>query len=370
MKTHLKRALALLSLVFLCSCSAVKNPEISAYFNSKDLIFHPDYKVLQLTDIHWSVNTDREKQGAYLKTVVQAADPDFVMVTGDCFLGADIFVVKDLLNVFESFEKPFAITWGNHDREGDYSPRALRDAVTGAKNSYYNEVDDAVFGRSNYVISLKDSVTGKPVWNLYSIDSNSYPESQNGFTYNYDIIHDDQIEWFKQAAAYSANLNGGLTVPGLAYFHIPLWEWSYAYLKDPTGKIGEVLESSENSTAPAELKDLYAKAGVKEGVRFWPGYRATTFFDEGVKVGVKGFFCGHDHSNDWGTTYTSSAGTAYLGYGLKSGTELYYAHSEKRGCDIIGGSLATLHTDGTFDLTHYYVQTDLVTIKTEEVKGL
>jgi 3',5'-cyclic AMP phosphodiesterase CpdA len=371
MKNHLERAFVLLPLVFLCSCGAAKNPDISAYFNQEELTFHEGYKVLQLTDIHWSSNTDVLTQGAYLQAVVKAADPDFVMITGDCLLGATTATAQAIVGVFESFEKPFAVTWGNHDREGEYSPRWLSNLFKNAKNSFYNEVDDNVFGRSNYVISLKDSTTGKPAWNLYSIDSNSYPESQNGLYYNYDIIHDDQIAWFEKAAAASASQNGGNAVPALAYFHIPLWEWSYAFIKDQKGLIGEVLESSANSFAPAELQQAYKEAGISDGVRFWPGYRQTTFFDVGVKAGVKGFFCGHDHSNDWGTSYTSTAGTAYVGYGVKSGKELYYAHSEKRGWDIIGGSLTTLHANGKFDLTHYYVQTDSAyTVHTEEVTGL
>jgi hypothetical protein len=372
MKTHLKRAFALLPLVFLCSCSDGRIPATAEYFNSEKLSFHEGYKVLQLTDIHWSVNTDAAVQGAYLQAIVKAANPDFVMITGDCLLGASSSMAEAQIHVFESFGKPFAVTWGNHDREGEYSPRWLSNLYKNATNSFYGEViDDNVFGRSNYVISLKDPITDRPVWNLYSIDSNSYPDSQNGLYYNYDVIHDDQIAWFKQVSAYSAKQNGNVTVPGLAYFHIPLWEWSYAYLKDQKGLIGEVLEKSANTTAPKELQTAYAEAGIKDGVLFWPGYRQTTFFDDGVKAGVKGFFCGHDHSNDWGTSYTSSAGSAYVGYGVKSGKELYFTHSEKRGFDIVGGSLSTLHGDGTFDLTHYYVQTDAAyTTFTEEVKGL
>ena len=120
---------------------------------------------------------------------MKAANPDFVMVTGDSLLGATTSTAQAIAGVFESFGKPFAITWGNHDREGEYSPRWLSNLFKNARNSFYDEVDDAVFGRSNYVISLTDSVTGKPAWDLYSLDSNSYPESQNALYYNYDVIH-------------------------------------------------------------------------------------------------------------------------------------------------------------------------------------
>jgi hypothetical protein len=372
MKTHSSRAFLLLPLVFLSACGATKSPSISAYFD-ESIEFKENFRLLQLTDIHWSVNTDAAKQGAYLTKVVETIQPDFIMITGDLLLGASTSTAESLVKVIESWNKPFAVTWGNHDREGEYSPTWLSKLFTNAKNSHYNEVDDSIFGRSNYVISLMNKQTGKAAWNIYSIDSNSYPESHSGLYYDYDVIHSDQINWFNQAADYSTAQNG-YTVPGLSYFHIPLYQWMYSYLENQKGMMGEILETSAFVLAPDDIKQKFAAIG--KSVKFFPGYQDTGFFDAGVKKGVKGFFCGHDHSNDWGNVYSDQAGSAYVGYGVKSGTELYYTHgSDTRGYlrdyDIIGGSLSTLHSNGTFDLTHYYVQTDAAyTTYHEEVTGL
>lgn len=357
----------LLPLVFLSSCGAPKSVSIADYFDDA-IGFKEGFKLLQLTDLHWSVNTDVSAQGAYLSQVVKVADPDFIMVSGDLLLGATSTTAESLVKVMESWGKPFGVTWGNHDREGEYSPTWLSNLFKNAKNSHYHEINDDVFGRSNYVISLKDA-TGKAAWNIYSIDSNSYPESKNGIYYDYDVIHDDQIAWFEKAAAYSTSLNGRV-VPGMAFFHIPLWQWCYGYLDDPKGKIGEVLENSSFSTGPSEILKLYQEKGLP--LKSWIGYKDTGFYSKGVTNGVKGFFCGHDHSNDWGTEYQDSQGLkAYIGYGVKSGKELYYTHGKNRDFDIIGGSLTTLYGNGTFDLKHYYVQSDAnYTVFTEEVKGL
>jgi hypothetical protein len=372
MKTHVKRAFLLLPLALLSSCSSAKTVVPADYFD-ESISFKENFKLLQLTDIHWSTNTDVVTAGAYLTKVVETTDPDFIMITGDLLLGASSSTAQSLVSVIESWNKPFGVTWGNHDREGEYSPTWLSNLFKNAKNSHYNEVNDDVFGRSNYVISLMNDTTHKAVWNIYSIDSNSYPESKNALYYDYDVIHNDQIDWFNKTSDYSTAQNG-YQVPGLAYFHIPLWEWGYAYLKNPLGLIGEVLESSTFTTAPTELKAAFDAAG--QPVKFWPGYANTGFFDAGVSHNVKGFFCGHDHSNDWGSAYTDSAGTAFVGYGVKSGEELYYTHGSDtrhymRNYNIIGGSVSTLHADGTFDLAHYYVQMDAnYTTYQEEVKGL
>lgn len=360
-----KPVVALLLVPLLASCGNAEQVAMAPYFarNGKDeLVFHEDYKVLQLTDIHWSVNTNTKAQAAYLTRVVKAADPDFIMITGDSLLGATTSTGTLLLNTIESWKIPYAITWGNHDREGEYSPAWLSQLWSQGEYSYYNEVDDDVFGRSNYVIPLINGTSRKAVWNLYSIDSNSYPASESGLYYDYDVIHDDQVEWFKKAAAASTAENGAV-VPGLAFFHIPLYQWFYGYVDEHKNNteplIGEVLEESYLTVAPKEIVDLYESAGLsKEDIKVWAGYKDTGFFDAGVSNGVKGFFCGHDHSNDWGDVYSDAAGKAFIGYGVKSGTELYYAHSEKRNVDMIGGSLLTLHSDASYNIDHLFVPVD------------
>lgn len=360
-----KTLAVLVLLPLLASCGKVDEITAASYFadNGKsDLLFHEGYKVLQLTDIHWSVNTNTKEQSEYLTRVVKEANPDFIMFTGDSLLGGTTSLGEKLLSTIESWKIPYAVTWGNHDREGDYSPAWLSQLWSKGEYSYYNEVKDDVFGRSNYVIPLKKD-DGKSAWNLYSIDSNSYPESFSGAYYDYDVIHDDQISWFKEVAKKSTDDNGGTAVPSLAFFHIPLYQWLYSYCdevrlnREPA--MGEILEESYFELAPEDIVKLYESVGLKNtDIKSWPGYKDTGFFDAGVTNGVKGFFCGHDHSNDWGDFYTDSAGSAYIGYGVKTGRELYYAHSEKRGTDMIGGSLMTLSSAGTYKVEHIFVPVD------------
>ncbi|MCI1245055.1 MAG: metallophosphoesterase [Bacilli bacterium] len=349
----------------LASCGNAGEVAISDYFalnGHDDILWHDGFRVLQLTDIHWSVNTDAEAQAAYLSRVVKEANPDFIMITGDSMMGGTASLGEKLLETIESWKIPYATTWGNHDREGEYSPSWLSQLWSKGAHSYYNEVDDDVFGRSNYVIPLVDPSTRKAVWNLYSIDSNSYPESFSGLYYDYDVIHDDQIEWFRKAAAYSTAQNGAV-VPGIAYFHIPLYQWYYAYCdevkNDAEPLIGEILESGSVTLSDPDIVKLYESVGkTADDIKSWTGYKDTGFFDAGVNNGVEGFFCGHDHSNDWGDVYQDDAGKAFIGYGVKSGTELYYAHSEKRGIDLIGGSLLTLKADKSYTIDHIYVSAD------------
>ena len=126
MKTHLSRAVLLLPLVFLSSCAAPKSVQISDYIDT-DVAFKENFRLLQLTDIHWSVNTDPIKQGAYLSKVVEITNPDFIMNdvfefaaffgderrvggdTGDDPISGDIPDVGDVGSInkeFHSFSSP------------------------------------------------------------------------------------------------------------------------------------------------------------------------------------------------------------------------------------------------------------------------
>ena len=72
-----------LLLPLLASCGNAKDVTIAAYFamNEKTpLVYRDGFKVLQLTDIHWSVNTNAKVQGEYLTRVVKETNPDFIMV--------------------------------------------------------------------------------------------------------------------------------------------------------------------------------------------------------------------------------------------------------------------------------------------------
>lgn len=313
----------------LASCGS-KTPQKTDYQST--LLWKENFAILQLTDIHWSFDTDRVKQKAYLNAVFSAAEKasvnqriDLVMVTGDSGLMADTAILEDLFETIRSWNTPYGVTWGNHDRQGYYSVDFL-DHLAKEENfpgqSVYKDVDDDVYGRSNYVVNLKEGDETK--WQVFSFDSNSYQQSGNGVSYDYDYIHDDQVTWFEGLSEAK---------PSLCYFHIPLREWKYAF-ENVSGKTSKSKwEINESICCSSSDSRLFSSAKSHD---------------------VKAMFCGHDHSNDYTATYDGIV----LGYGVKSGGELYFSHSDSRQIDILGGSLVELHSDESFALRHVYVQDD------------
>jgi predicted MPP superfamily phosphohydrolase len=343
-------ALFLVATLFSCSNSTVSNSS-SNYVKSLPS-YYDGFRVLQLTDIHWNFTTDMVKQSAYLTAVKNATTPDLIMITGDSTLTANEEIANTLYDLIDSWQIPYAFMWGNHDYQGTWNPSWLYQRASKGKYSLYTHIEDQVSGDSNYVINLMDG--SKVAWQVYALDSNSYLY-QKGLSYAYDYIRDDQVEWYKAQADKAKADNGGSYPASLMYFHIPLWEWVYAYEKNPKGSFGEIHE-----------KSTYDVPGLADKIPFWPGDVHSGIFDAAASRGTKAFYCGHDHSNDWGDYYTSESGNkAYVGYGVKSGRELYYAKADA-GYDMTGGALTILHDNGAFDLKHVFVNTDDVTdIRTE-----
>lgn len=316
----------------LSSCGESVHP-LSDYV--RELSYKDGFKILQLADIHWNMATNVKTQSDYLSEVVRVADPDLIVCTGDQFLTANQATVLNLFKLFESWNIPYAMTWGNHDRQGDYSPEFLSLEASKGKNSLYTEVNDLITGRSNYVINIKSDT--KVEWQIYCIDSNSVIADGLSLKYSYDYIHDDQIVWYTQQAEAAKTANGGSYVPSLSYFHIPTWEFKASKEDDGTRRSKEWGTLNEGfSTSKTDSK----------------------FFDAAKARGTKGMFIGHDHANDYTSTYDG----VVLGYGVKTGRELYYSTVKKEDrpslphdIDLIGGSLVTLHQGGSFDLEHLFI---------------
>jgi hypothetical protein len=346
MKKHSIYASGLFLAAALFSCTS-NSVALDSTSYVKSLSYFNNFTILQLTDIHWNFTTDLSKQSKYLTAVKEAAHPDLIMITGDSTLTANEEIANTLYDLIDSWQIPYAFMWGNHDYQGTWSPAWIQARASKGKYALYTHVDDQVTGDSNYVINLMNG--SKVAWQIYAMDSNSYLY-QGGVSYPYDYIRDDQVAWYSAQADKAAQDNGGNYPSSLMYFHIPLWEWVLAYEKNPTGDFGEIHE-----------KSTYSVPGLADKIPFWPGQVHSGIFDAAVARGNKAFFCGHDHSNDWGAYYTNEAGNrAYVGYGVKTGRELYYAKASQ-GYDMTGGAVIKLHDNGAYNLEHVFVNSDNLT---------
>jgi predicted MPP superfamily phosphohydrolase len=300
MKKHLM--LSLTSLLLLTGCGK-KTYQVSDY--RKVMTYNDNFTILQLTDIHFGSETNFEEAKNLLQEEVNDAKSkgkvDLIVFTGDNFSNATKKLVNKGIEFFDSFDIPFAITYGNHDTQGDYDRFYINHQVRKAKNAVFVDYDDDdIYGQTNYYINLvKD---GSTKYRLFILDSNSY--KQSGFGIKYDIIHEDQLVHMDNIVKEEGK------VPSLAFYHIPVYEFDDA---NKAYVAGTVTGSGKN----------------RENVCY--AYERTDAFQRMKDDGVIGMFTGHDHINDTTLEYQD----VLLSYGMKSTEEIYH--------NDVGYTLINLH---------------------------
>ena len=117
MKNRLVLSLSLFA-VALSSCGGVHH-NISEYVLSTN--YHDNYRILQLTDLHLGDKDNQDLHYKFLDLTIRDADADFIVVTGDLFTFASKDTAKRLFAFLDSYEKPWTVTFGNHDEQCMFS---------------------------------------------------------------------------------------------------------------------------------------------------------------------------------------------------------------------------------------------------------
>ena len=130
---------------------------------------------------------------------------------------------------------------------------------------------------------------------LYIFDSHSYSNIKG--VKGYGWIENDQIEWYKKSSKAFTEKNQGKPLPSLAFFHIPIPEYTEAAADTGNFMVGT---RKEKVCAPAINTGLGA-----------------AMLECGDMMGV---FVGHDHVNDYATTWRG----ILLCYGRYTGGNTVY----------------------------------------------
>lgn len=296
----MKKLLCLLCLVFALP--------LTSWAQGKPALQFPEesgFKIAQFTDTHYIAENETAKASLDLiAETLDAEKPQLVVFTGDIVVGGDIMKGWDeiLAPVIER-QTPWAVVFGNHDDEGGKSRQQIMDYITQKPFCCAETGPENIKGIGNYVLEVKDT-SGKIKWILYCMDSNAYSTVRgiNG----YGWFGFDQIQWYRDTSANYKKINDGRPMPALAFFHIPLNEYSIISA-EPEKLIGEKRENE------------------------CPGAINTGMFAAMVECGdVIGTFAGHDHVND----YIGVLCNIVLAYGRFSGTKTTYVH-EPHGARII-----------------------------------
>lgn len=300
----------------------------------KALRFKPNgtFKIAQFTDIHWSENSENcEATLKTIKMVLEKEQPDLVIITGD--IVTDVPAKEGWLTLTKTFVDagvPWAVTLGNHDAEPGISREEIFDLLETLPN-FIGEKGPELTGCGNYTLPIISSKGNTTEALVYCFDSNSY--STNKKISNYDWVHFDQIDWYRNESKKAKMQNNGAPLPSLTFLHIPLPEYAEV-IGDETmvGVQGEGVASAKiNSglfTSMLEMRD------------------------------VMGVFVGHDHDNN----YIGINKDIALAFGQVTGSDAY--GKLKRGSRIIQ------LTEGDFSFDTWIRNADGISYKYNYPAGL
>ncbi len=334
--------------ILLCSCSSQNQYNVNDYRTT--MKFHDDFKILQLTDIHLGIESDLNHQLNIVKSYIDDADPDLIILTGDSFMYSSKEIVNNLISTLNNKCKElttnhpdrltkFAITYGNHDNQGDYSRYYINNVVKGYTTKDGNEIiddkyaafidyeNDNLYGLTNYFIDLvddraKDTNSVDVKYRLHIIDSNTY--HYTGIKYQYDVIHYEQLD---HAINIYNNSTSDKDYIGMAFFHIPFEEFQFAK---------EQYEASDN-------KNQIGQGTYLEDVLF--PYTNNNSYQKLKDANIISFVCGHNHEIANDIIYNSDSNNindkAIFSFGVKATNQLY--HNDQ----MIGYKVITLKDNMT-----------------------
>ena len=289
------------------AAEAPKEPELNQ--ENQRLRFRSDgkFKILQFTDTHYIAGDNRSPRA--LKNVIEMLDsekPDLVIHTGDIIFGKPAEQsLREILAPIGERNIPFAVAMGNHDGQYDKSRKEVFDIIKTLPGNINHGIE-GIYGDSNDLLTIQgsDGQAKRALFLFDSGDSISDPDMKG-----YDYIHYDQIDWYRRQSKAFQEMNGGEPVPSLAFFHIPVPEFTYGLRydthRDMKGNLGE-------DPSPANVNSGLFVA-MKE------------------QRDVQAIICGHDHDNDYAMKWRGM----FLMYGRYSGGDTVYNHLKPNGARII-----------------------------------
>jgi predicted phosphodiesterase len=256
------------------------------------LRFHAngEFKIVQFTDTHISI-AGQTYLTSYdiIRNVIALEKPDLVILTGDIITEENPAEgYQRLSKIFSDAAIPWAVVFGNHESEKSFTRRQLAGLVEKLPGCLNKDVG-GISGNSNFILEISGTEK-KAKALLYCLDSNDYSKLKPRVD-GYGWFDSSQIEWYRKKSRKYTALNNGSPLPALAFFHIPLMEYTQAiHQKDA------VIFGVRNEDECA--------ADVNSGM-------FTAMLESGD---VMGTFVGHDHINDYITVFHTIA----LAYGRVS----------------------------------------------------
>jgi hypothetical protein len=273
--------------------------------------------------------------------------PDLITITGDISMTDQPKAYPAFADYMDAFGIPWCVVWGNHDQQDvveriNFVYKIL--PYYRSLNHFFHEDGDPAMGNGNYIIAIEKD--GQPAHALFMMDSHNcvwLPDETGVKHFYYDKLNETQIQWYKnQAEALKAR---GCTHSSIL-LHIPIHAYQLAW---------------EAALRPG-IDPKRITIGESYGTECWnPGYESSFGvgweevacypYDDGVFSAIKemgitqNVIAGHVHLHNTVIPYEG----VNLAFATKTGRVHPFQYP------LNGGTVLTIHADGTSDIRHEYV---------------
>ena len=260
------------------------------------------FRIMQISDIQdWLIMRPVTKR--VLRAALDAYPVDLIVLTGDNISSSSLtklsarLAIDQFMSIFEEYEIPVVMTFGNHDDENTLATKAYQVSVYEKYDCFVGCAGEDL-GDTNlatYFVPIYSSTNkNKMVSNVWMVDSGTYnTETESG---GYAATTKAQIEWYKTKSAELEEAYGR-KIPSLMFQHIIVPEIWDALEECEAGTPGSVGHNGKSLKLPegtvGELGETPCPPNYNNGQ-----------FDAVLERGdVMAMFFGHDHTNSFELTY-------------------------------------------------------------------
>lgn len=287
-----------------------------------------EFKIMQIADTQEGARVSPDTL-CLINTAIEKEKPDLIVYSGDQIWKKTSFkgksetverVLRELTYPAVSRGIPFAVCFGNHDRQVGLTNEEQFE-IYKKIDGFIGENTPNIDGCANQAIEIADGDDIKFL--LYLIDSHT------SLKIGYDHVHQNQIEWYKSVRD-SYEKKHGSVIPSIVIQHIPVPEITELLL-EVDKKTKNAQQGFRNHAGKWYILDdkKINKGGFMKESPADPMENSGEFEAMAEKGDVKGIYFGHDHNNSFNGKvrgidlgYTQGAGFHVYGPGLDRGVRM------------------------------------------------
>ncbi|MBQ7948250.1 MAG: metallophosphoesterase [Clostridia bacterium] len=311
----------------------------------------------------WATDQIEERCYDYVTEVIEATDPDFIIITGDVIYGEfddNGSVWLSFIEFMESFEIPWSPVFGNHDNESKMGVDWQCEQLENAEHCLFEQKE--LTGNGNYSVGIVQGGEIKRVF--YMLDSNgcgnvSAESLANGHTTTAVGFGKNQIEWYTDQIEILKEYSPDTKISFAYHIQQAIFEDAYAkYGFDQSEEYQNInIDRLENK---AEGDFGYIGRQLKG-----PWDTNKSVYNGMKALGVDSIFVGHEHCNSASVVYDGirfqfgQKSSEYDRFNCISADGVITGGYSKTGTSLIGGTVIVLsETDGAIEDAYIYYCSD------------